>query len=398
MTLTRDFATRIAVVFYFFSVFSITANELFSIPSGLSLAQPFVIIIFFISAILLLKNTDSLPRLAFFSGLILIVSSIINAFQVSFDTNFKNLIFVLFFLSTIVFLQFINITVFIKYVVLFSKLALILTVSFYSYFVLIAGVDSVEFYNLMPIKKQDLTSIFSVHAAILVFGVMLDKSRTKVLECCIFLFLMIVLSMKSVLLSMLFIVLVALLYMKNFKVIVISVLAFLLVLVLVIANVEYLPDGVRFFVEYFISDSLLYDWQARRLDTFYIREYIFNENISHSLQSVKNIFFGNGYNVVEGEAFISDFSGYQYIAPDFLESGLLFYFVYFGLIGLLAYIFIAIYPVVMIFKYKNDCDSLICSFVCMSFFVSNIFQDNVNAVNWFILGLGWAVYKKESLI
>ncbi|MBC7010670.1 hypothetical protein BIZ38_19685 [Pseudoalteromonas sp. BZK2] len=134
----------------------------------------------------------------------------------------------------------------------------------------------------------------------------------------------------------------------------------------------------------FGTEHLFSTYDLRKLDTFYVRVFLFEENFRVLISDVSNTLFGYGYNPVEGLVYKSETTWFSQEMSNVYESGVLYIIANSGVSGFM------LFSIVFYCSIKNN--KSLSAFIFISLLLSNIFQDNMNSIFW--LFLGFALYEK----
>lgn len=162
-----------------------------------------------------------------------------------------------------------------------------------------------------------------------------------------------------------------------------------MVVILISAFPSIIPNQVSTAVNYYIlnNTSQLKQEDLKNLDTFIIRGEIWSNAIEHiKNEPIIGIGYGNYPELVKNENIVSNITGIVYEMPLFTESGLLTVVLEGGILGLIMHLAIIIWIIINTIKIRDiNKNTIITTVIFFVFIVSNIVQDNLNYLYWFII-------------
>lgn len=368
--------SRFLIYFYmFFSVLSVTLNEFVRVPDGLSLTYliiPFIFIFGFLSI-----NENGFYKNAFFLWAILLL-----VYMGSFFYHGQSFKLVLYLLLAYAFSHALD-DGFYKG---FSKVlvALVLTLSLLG--IALSSIHYLQGGSVSDVKnniffdKQEYTSLYCIYIGY--FFWLVYQRKVDVWDCMVFSLLM----MSSYLIGVKSVFLVAgvltvfLFFLKLSFVKFFGISLFIFLFVLVFSLNGWLPKGLQIYFDYYIVGKELIVDDYRSMETWFVRLYIFELNLMDITKDFLGFVFGNGFNVASGDFYQSDYTWYVQDVEPAYESGALYLLSKSGFLGLFLILLLAISSIRL---------SYVSGFVFLSFLISNIFQDNINSIFWFLLGFSY---------
>lgn len=377
----RNISHSQLLAFYFvLASISLSLNNFIGLPSGISLTQPLVVLIIFIFISIFIKK--GLPKnelvLASVMLFLLVGCLFYQAINYSEFSLIKQLFYFLFAFSV----SSLNtkeqgelIAKTVQYISLFFAIVAV----FNSINYLISGAVRIGLSSNLIFAKQEFTVVFSIFCGY--FCYKCSKSNVSKKDLAVLILVMLA-SLLIPIKSVLFVL--AVLSMFVFKKHIITWYGLLIVFfVFPLYIFVFTPTSLSILAKYYIYNDHLDKEVFRQLDTLIIREIIVTENLKGLTSSLSTFLFGAGFNFTEGMVYQSESGWYEQDLGLAFESGILFFLVNFGLLGstMMFYLVLRIYrtPEFTLFQY-----------LFLAFLVSNIFQDNVGSMFWFLFGLAWS--------
>ncbi|WP_042273607.1 O-antigen ligase family protein, partial [[Clostridium] dakarense] len=155
---------------------------------------------------------------------------------------------------------------------------------------------------------------------------------------------------------------------------------------------QFIPKQISVPINYYVFKNLegIETSDLRNLDTVIVRGEIWKNSMGAIKENpMIGIGYGNYHKVSENKTIISDVTGILYNMPTVTESGLLTFIIEGGIIGALLHfiliILISIRTKNIKVKTVKTKEVITTSIIFFAFIVSNIVQDNLNYLYWFII-------------
>ena len=255
------------------------------------------------------------------------------------------------------------------------------------------------------LDKQGYNMFYSFVIPILIVNIYKKK---KIIDIFIFILTIIAtvffIQLKSFLYTIpvgLLLALLTLRIVKPAKILKIGGIAIIIVVMIINIFPSSIPNQISSPINYYIlnNKSSLSNDDLRNLDTFIIRRDIWKNAFQElKKEPILGIGYGNYGKLVENKNIISDITGIQYSMPNVTESGLLTFLLEGGLLGFVMQISIIFWIVINTANIRKiNKNIVITTIIYFVFLASNIVQDNLNYLYWFIIAAqiyNTGIYKK----
>lgn len=372
--------SHILAVYFVLASLSLSLNNFIGLPSGISLTQPFVLLIIFVFLTKFMNKGLPINDLILANVMMffLVFCLFYQAINHSEFTLVKQLLYFLFAFSIANYKTNDKGEIIIN-AVLYVSLVFAVFAFVNSLYYIMSGAARIGLSSSLIFVKQEFTVVFSIFIGY--FSFKISKSRVSKLDYLVF-FLVIFSSLLIPIKSIFFVFSVILVF--SFRKKFMTWYGFLTVFILLpLFLFLFTPESLSVLIKYYVYNEYLDKEVFRKLDTFIIREVIIVENIKGLTNSVGTFIFGSGFNFTEGMVYQSESGWYEQDLGLAFESGILFFLVNFGFLGS----FMMFYLVIRIFRTP---EITLYQYLFLAFLVSNIFQDNVGSMFWFLFGLAWS--------
>ena len=372
--------SHLIALYFALAAISLSLNNFIGLPGGISLTQPLVLLVIFIFLTRFIKIGLLYQELLLATVMLffLVFCFFYQAIVYKEFSLVKQMLYFIFSFSIA------NILVkdredLISKAVLYVSFSFAIVAFLNSIYYIMSGAARIGLSSNLLFVKQEFTVVFSIFAGY--FSYRLSESRVTKIDCAV-LTLVILASLLIPIKSVLFVLAVLLAFVYKDKIytwygffgvfIIIPLYLFL-----------FTPDSLDVLIKYYIYNEYLDKEVFRQLDTLIVREIIIVENLKGLTSSLGTFIFGSGFNFTEGMVYQSESGWYEQDLGLAFESGILFFLVNFGILGSLMMLYLGLRlfrtPAVTFFQY-----------LFLAFLVSNVFQDNVGSMFWFLFGLAWS--------